>query len=212
MEIPYGKREFIVEEEEQLQPQPQPQQMQQPVHPVITIDEPTVPLTQENCHAPPHKMVIVQEQHPHVHLLVGFVHVLSRTRSLLVQAMQENHEPLAKRMKTQEAPSFYGQVSQSSLTCRRVALPFDLVFRSHLFLRNFSASISNFDDNMCLLIFCFVVDFSLSDTNKRKEHDDSHGQDRVNELNSQGRPYSLGDLSTRDHSATGFRFISSDPS
>ena len=62
MDIPYGKREFIVEEEEQ---QHQPQQ--QVVHPV---EEPSIQLTQENCHAPVHKMVVVQEQHAHAHLLV----------------------------------------------------------------------------------------------------------------------------------------------
>ena len=63
MEIPYGKREFIVEEEEQQHP---PQQ--QVVHPV---EEPSIRITQENCHAPAQKMVVVQEQHVHAHLLVS---------------------------------------------------------------------------------------------------------------------------------------------
>jgi len=62
MEIPYGKREFIAEEEEQQQQQPAP-------HP--PIEDPSIQVTQENCHAPPpHKMVVVQEQHSHIHLLV----------------------------------------------------------------------------------------------------------------------------------------------
>jgi len=59
MEIPYGKREFIAEEDEQPVIQPAP-----------LIDEPSIQVTQENCHAPTHKMVVVQEQHSHVHLLV----------------------------------------------------------------------------------------------------------------------------------------------
>jgi hypothetical protein len=63
MEIPYGKREFIAEEEDQQQQQPV-------IQPAPTIDEPSIQVTQENCHAPAHKMVIVQEQHSHVHLLV----------------------------------------------------------------------------------------------------------------------------------------------
>jgi hypothetical protein len=67
MEIPYGKREFIVEEEEQQQQQQQHPPQQQVVHPV---EEPSIRITQENCHAPAQKMVIVQEQHAHAHLLV----------------------------------------------------------------------------------------------------------------------------------------------
>lgn len=89
MEIPYGKREFIVEEEEHQQHIAPPQ-----AHPLPPLDECSIQITQENCHAPPHKMIMVQEQqHAHIHLL----------------AMQENHEPTAKRMRTQEAPSFYAQ-------------------------------------------------------------------------------------------------------
>ena len=61
MEIPYGKREFIVEEEEQQQTAAQP---------APPIEEPSIQVTQENCHAPAHKMIVVQEQHSHVHLLV----------------------------------------------------------------------------------------------------------------------------------------------
>jgi hypothetical protein len=61
MEIPYGKREFIAEEEEQQQPGGQP---------APPIEESSIQVTQENCHAPAHKMVVVQEQHSHVHLLV----------------------------------------------------------------------------------------------------------------------------------------------
>jgi len=86
MEIPYGKREFIAEEDEQQQQQPA-------VQPAPPVEESSIQVTQENCHAPAHKMVVVQEQHSHVHLL----------------AMQENHEPVAKRLKTQEPPSFYAQ-------------------------------------------------------------------------------------------------------
>lgn len=68
MEIPYGKREFIVEEEEQPPPQPQPQpQPQQIIQPV---DETKMTMAQENCHAPAHKMVVLPEGHGHVHLLV----------------------------------------------------------------------------------------------------------------------------------------------
>jgi hypothetical protein len=63
MEIPYGKREFIAEEEEQQQQPPA-------VQPAPPIEEPSIQVTQENCHAPTHKMVVVQEQHSHVHLLV----------------------------------------------------------------------------------------------------------------------------------------------
>ncbi|CAF1000924.1 unnamed protein product [Rotaria sordida] len=88
MEIPYGKREFIIEDEEQQQQQ---QPAVQPAPPLI--EESSIQVTQENCHAPVHKMIIVPEQHTHVHLL----------------AMQENHEPIAKRLKTQEPPSFYAQ-------------------------------------------------------------------------------------------------------
>jgi hypothetical protein len=62
MEIPYGKREFIAEEEEQTQAG---------IQPAPPVEEPSIQVTQENCHAPPaHKMVVVQEQHSHVHLLV----------------------------------------------------------------------------------------------------------------------------------------------
>jgi hypothetical protein len=65
MEIPYGKREFIAEEEEQQQT------AAQPPAPPPPIEEQSIQVTQENCHAPPaHKMVVVQEQHSHVHLLV----------------------------------------------------------------------------------------------------------------------------------------------
>ncbi|CAF0919659.1 unnamed protein product [Rotaria sordida] len=88
MEIPYGKREFIIEDEDQQQQQ---QPAVQPAPPLI--EESSIQVTQENCHAPVHKMIIVPEQHTHVHLL----------------AMQENHEPIAKRLKTQEPPSFYAQ-------------------------------------------------------------------------------------------------------
>ena len=108
MEIPYGKREFIVEEEEQQQQQQQqhpPQQ--QVVHPV---EEPSIRITQENCHAQAQKMLVVQEQHVHAHLLVSRPRSYSYIMRFLFQAMQENHEPVAKRMKTQEAPSFYAQV------------------------------------------------------------------------------------------------------
>jgi hypothetical protein len=67
MEIPYGKREFIAEEEEQQQQQQQPV----PPPPAPPVEDPSIQVTQENCHAPPpHKMVVVQEQHSHVHLLV----------------------------------------------------------------------------------------------------------------------------------------------
>jgi hypothetical protein len=62
MEIPYGKREFIVEEEDQ--------QQQPAVQPAPLIEEPSIQVTQENCHAPAHKMIVVQEQHSHIHLLV----------------------------------------------------------------------------------------------------------------------------------------------
>jgi hypothetical protein len=63
MEIPYGKREFIAEEEDQ--------QQQQPAPPPPPTEDLSIQVTQENCHAPPpHKMVLVQEQHSHVHLLV----------------------------------------------------------------------------------------------------------------------------------------------
>jgi hypothetical protein len=64
MEIPYGKREFIIEEEEQQQ------QQHQQAQPAPPIEEPSIQITQENCHAPAHKMVVVQEQHSHVHLVV----------------------------------------------------------------------------------------------------------------------------------------------
>ena len=66
MEIPYGKREFIVEEEEHQQHIVPPQAL-----PLPPIDESSIQITQENCHAPPHKMIVVQEQqHSHIHLLV----------------------------------------------------------------------------------------------------------------------------------------------
>lgn len=65
MEIPYGKREIIAEEEEQQQPVAQP-----PPPPLPPIEEQSIQITQENCHAPAHKMIMVQEQHSHVHLLV----------------------------------------------------------------------------------------------------------------------------------------------
>ncbi len=68
MEIPYGKREFIVEEEDQQQPLIQPVAPLPPPPP--PIEESSIQVTQENCHVPPHKMVVVQEQHTHVHLLV----------------------------------------------------------------------------------------------------------------------------------------------
>ena len=66
MEIPYGKREFIAEEEEQQQQAPQV--AQPPLPP--PVEEPSIQVTQENCHIPPHKMVVVQEQHAHVHPMV----------------------------------------------------------------------------------------------------------------------------------------------
>jgi hypothetical protein len=40
--------------------------------------------------------------------------------------MQENHEPVAKRLKTQEPPSFYAQVKNKKNVC----------FRIHFFLLN----------------------------------------------------------------------------
>lgn len=67
MEIPYGKREFIAEEEEQQQ---QAAQVVQPPPPPPPVEEPSIQITQENCHIPPHKMVVVQEQHAHVHPMV----------------------------------------------------------------------------------------------------------------------------------------------
>lgn len=75
MEIPYGKREFIVEEDEQHQVQQVQQvqqqitttamiqQQQQAMHPVIPIDEKTVQITQENCHAQVHKMMNIHDAH-----------------------------------------------------------------------------------------------------------------------------------------------------
>ena len=65
MEIPYGKREFIAEEEDQQQQAPP---VAQPPPP--PVEEPSIQITQENCHLPPHKMVVVQEQHPHAHPMV----------------------------------------------------------------------------------------------------------------------------------------------
>lgn len=77
MEIPYGKREFIAEEEEQQQQQAPP--------PPPPVEEPSIQVTQENCHIPPHKMVVVQEQHPHVHPMV-------RRKSLLHQSNSSSRQ------------------------------------------------------------------------------------------------------------------------
>lgn len=93
--------------------------------------------------------------------------------------MQENHEPVAKRMKTQEAPSFYAQV-KSNLDrdifysfWNSIKFSFSFRHRNLWFLRKCSVFINNFDDKMSsafLFFFSFDFLFCLSDINKQQSN------------------------------------------
>ena len=63
MEIPYGKREFIAEEEEQQQQQPA-------VQPAPPIEESSIQVTQENCHAPPLIKWLLYKNNIHMYIFL----------------------------------------------------------------------------------------------------------------------------------------------
>jgi hypothetical protein len=85
--------------------------------------------------------------------------------------MQENHEPVSKRLKTQEPPSFYAQVYQT-FSFYFLKLIFLVFIETISFSTNAQSSSATSTIELLVSFFfslsVFVLDFYLSDINIKK--------------------------------------------